>query len=765
MAAVEMSAAPPCNFLPILSPNTPELCPGAIDIFVEDWETGDDGWTRTSVGVFPDWEDQTRDIRDFALTSNLPKDRAGSAAYAQNPPIGERGGGSCAPGTQPEGDYSGEFSIDSSEITIPADAENLRLRFDHYVASEATFDGGQVEVSVNGGAFQLVPQANYEFNQPNSQFAAAPPTGNNTNPNAGEFAWNGTDTGTQDGSWGTTIVDLSTLAGPGDKVKLRFKFSQDGCNGVDGWYVDNIHLYFCPNLEAPVLSLGADYENPDTNGSYTLMWTRPAGASGPDTVQQSTASCAPLVYDDAENGLGQWTATTTGTDPALAWESVGDGAADDKPAHSGTTFRARGTNGVAFANSAAILTLNGPLTIPTTGQTLLSFSDWDVNEGEDAVFVEVSTDGGATWIAVYQHVRSAQVNDGAVAFATEPLFKREINLAAYAGQSIGLRFRYQTGPEDRPASVPLGWYLDDIKVENDSWSDVVTTNGTSHLVTGALNGTRCYRARTTYALGGQQALSPFSNIVSATVHITVSEPPTCIEDNDPRVSYANGWHTVNSPNASDGHFRMKSGNDTQHAGSLMFTVPDGQFGKITYYYAKSTKGGTADVYIDGMFKGTINYKGSVGKLNNPEFSADYKAEYGNIPAGTHTLEIRMSRDGVYVDRFCLENSNSSAGTSAAGPGQTSSQSNTVGPGNQSTQSFTLPSGTEGIAVVAEISPELPIQLALIDPSGAVTTATANAAGIAVINTNARPGIYTLRVLNVSFGPVQVWTATTPYVRH
>ena len=851
MAAVEMNSNPPCNFLPVLSPNTPDLCAGALDIFVEDWETGDDGWTRTSTGVFPDWEDNTRDVRDFAIRGNLPKDRLGSAAHAPNIPLGQRGGGSCTPGGQPEGDYSGEFTIDGPQITIPAEAEQLRLRFDHYIASEATFDGGQVEISVNGGAYQLLPQDDYEFNQPNSQFGAPPPAGNNTNPNAGEFAWNGTNTGSQEGSWGTTIIDLSNFAGPGDTVRLRFKFSQDGCNGVEGWFVDNVHLYYCPNLEAPVLSLGGDYENPDTNGSYTLDWTRPAGATGPDTLQQSTVSCAPLLFDDAENGLGQWVATTSGPDPNIGWQVV----TDDKPQHSGSTFRARATNGGVFANSAAILTFNSPLAIPATGQTFLTFFDWNVNEGEDAVFVEASTDGGVTWTTIYNHVRSAQVNDGAVAFATEPLFRREVNLAGYSGQTIRLRFRYQTGPEDRPASVPLGWYLDNIKVENDSWTDVVTTSSTSHVVTGATNGTRCYRVRTTYTLSGQQVLGPFSNIVTAqtsrvviaptvnlfspadganfssgsnitlqanasdqdgtitkveffeggnklgedttgpapytftwnnvapgnytltavatdndnqsttsnAVHISVNQPPSCLEDDDASLSYTNGWHNVNNPSASAGHFRLNSGNDTQHGASLTFTVPSGTVGKVTYYYAKSTKGGTADIYVDGVLRGTVNYRGNVGNLKNPEFNAAYKEEYGAIPGGSHTLEIRNPRGGVYIDRFCLENS-TSTGSSATGPGATTSQNNSVNGGQQSQQSLTLPAGTEAIAVVAEINPALPIQLVLISPSGAVTTANANSSGIASINTSAQPGIYTLRVVNVSLGPVQVWTATTPYLR-
>lgn len=196
--------------------------------------------------------------------------------------------------------------------------------------------------------------------------------------------------------------------------------------------------------------------------------------------------------------------------------------------------------------------------------------------------------------------------------------------------------------------------------------DVVTTNGTSHVISGATNGTRCYRVQTTYLLSGQQVASPFSNVVSATTSRVVVTP-TCLEDDDATLSYSNGWHTVSSANASAGHFRVSSGNDSQHGASLSFDVPSGSTGKVTYYYAKSTKGGTADVYIDGAFKGTINYKGNVGSLKNPEFNANYKAEFGSLPAGPHILEIRMPRDGVYVDRFCLENSSSTGAPTAGSP--------------------------------------------------------------------------------------------------
>ncbi|HEX4899814.1 MAG TPA: M4 family metallopeptidase, partial [Pyrinomonadaceae bacterium] len=707
MLAVEMSADinARCNYRPILDQNTPLDCPGPTSIFADDFETGTDGWTKTSTGVSPDWEDGTRNLRDFNVDSTLPAGRAGSAIQAINAALGEPGGGTCQPG----GDYSGQFTIDSPTITIPAQADTLKLSFDHYVATEATFDGGQVEISINGGAYQLLPQEAYEFNAPNSAFLGA--VDGNTNPNAGEFAWNGTDQGSFVGSWGTTIANLSSLTNPGDTIKLRFTFSQDGCNGIDGWYVDNVRVYYCPVLEAPVLSLGADYENPDTNGSYTLNWTRPATAVGPDLLQTATVSCAPLLMDEAEGGTGQWSITTAGTvTPGLAWEAV----ANEKPQHTGTVFRARGTN--AVANQASFLTLNTPINIPATGTTFLTFSDWNVNEGDDSVLVEVSTNG-TDWTAVYQDIRSELAPDGAAAFATEPFFNRSVNLTGFAAQSIRIRFHYQMGAEDRAGSAPLGWYIDDIAVNNDSWTNVATVAGTSYLASNVSNGTRCYRVRTTYNLGGQTVAGPFSNVVSATVQRTVVEP-ACFEDDDSHISYDSGWHSVNYADASGGHFRLGTGNDGQHGMTLNFDVTGGQTGKITYNYLKSTKGGTADVYLDGTFRQTINYKGSVGKLREPEKQAAYQVSFSGLAAGGHVLELRNMRGAVYVDGFCMESSSSSAQPSA-GPGTTSSNTTSLNLGKQLLQSLTLPAGTQAISVVAEASPELPIQLLLIDPSGAV----------------------------------------------
>ena len=509
--AVELNQPSPCPIVILLDPAPAEICAGAADIFAEDWETGMDGWTTTSTGVTIDW-----DNRNWVVDPSLPAGRAGSAAYARNPALGEPGGGTCQPG----GDYSGQFTIDSPQITIPAGAAALRLSFDHYVASEATFDGGQLEISVNGGAFALVAQERYLHNPPNSQFEAPPPIGLNTNPNAGEFAWNGTNvgtpTGSPPGSWGTTLVDLSTLAAPGNTIKLRFNFSQDGCNGVDGWYVNNVRLFSCPSLDPPSLTVAGDYENPDTNGSYTLNWTRPAGATGPDVLQESVTSCAPLLSDNAEGGLGQWTVASAGGPAPLqpTWTSV---PANAKPQHASASFWAHGTE--ESVDTFTTLTYNNPLQIPTSGVTTLSFSDWYFNEDDDKASVEVSEDGGVNWTPIYTVARGmGDLPDvGVMAFANESLTRRQIDLTIYSGKTIRLRFRYDLGESDFVFFVQYGWYVDDISITSDNWTDVATTTGTSFTVTGRGAGTRCYRVRTTYLINSQLIPSLYSNLVSVNV--------------------------------------------------------------------------------------------------------------------------------------------------------------------------------------------------------------------------------------------------------
>jgi M6 family metalloprotease-like protein len=313
--------------------------------------------------------------------------------------------------------------------------------------------------------------------------------------------------------------------GPGGNWKLpgKLRFAVTGLTGLSGTGAipgtapsATLSVEVNPDcgvvIAPPVLSVGAGYENPDTDGAYALEWTRPAGAIGPDTIQEATI-LQTLLQDGAETGLGQWVTTTTGNG-AFAWE-----ATNTKARTGSNSFWGRTAAGAT--NVATMLTTKDAIALPDTGDILLSYWDLYVNEGDDAVILEISTDNGATWTVLSQQARAARADAGAQAVATEPLALHEVDLGAYRGQSIKLRFRMQAGPDDRATSTPFGWYVDDILLQRTNFADLETTTGQSAGVTGRSNGTRYYRVRTAYGSPLAPLFSGWSNVVEATVQQAV----------------------------------------------------------------------------------------------------------------------------------------------------------------------------------------------------------------------------------------------------
>jgi Zn-dependent metalloprotease len=260
LLAVEMRNPPTqCNFQPLLAQAPPPLCAdgGRVkSIFEDDFDRGR-SWHRDrdhSFGRDHDGEDDDDDHHggrsrwvvshtgvtadftpdDWRIVGNLPDERRGRAFFGVDPPIG-----TCAPG----GDESGVLTLISPKIVIPASAAEPMLTFDHWVATEGGWDGGNLKISVNGGPWLLVQPGDFVYNPYNaSLFTAAQ---GNTNPLAGEPAFTGGDGGSVGGTWGRSIVNLAPYAGRKDKLRLRYDIGRDGCGGVVGWYLDDVMVYQC----------------------------------------------------------------------------------------------------------------------------------------------------------------------------------------------------------------------------------------------------------------------------------------------------------------------------------------------------------------------------------------------------------------------------------------------------------------------------------------------------------------------------------------
>jgi M6 family metalloprotease-like protein len=322
--------------------------------------------------------------------------------------------------------------------------------------------------------------------------------------------------------------------GPGGNWKLpaNLRFAVNGLTGLSGDgsipgspATATLSIEVNPDCDIvigpPTLALGADYGNPDKDGGYSLEWDRPDGAIGPDTIQEATI-LETLLTDGAEGGLGKWVTSTTGAG-AFAWE------ASATKAHTGAnSFWGRTAAGAT--NVATMLTTKDAIAIPATGDVLLSYWDLYVNEGDDAVILEVSTDDGASWNVLSQQARSARADAGAQAVATEPMAEHQVDLAAYRGQSIKLRFRMQAGPEDRATSTPFGWYVDDILLQRTNFVDLETTTGTSASVSGRASGNYYYRVRTAYGTPQAPLLSRWSDVITATV--ALNQAPLAVAGDD-----------------------------------------------------------------------------------------------------------------------------------------------------------------------------------------------------------------------------------------
>jgi len=193
--AVELRTEPTaCNYQPILDA-TAELCEAATSnpLFFEDWESGLGSWTVEQVPTNPGtWES-----RDWILDASLPSNRVGTGVFGTDPVNGD-----CNTDLQ-----NGIIRLQSPVITIPdINTGTFDMAFNHYIATEPSWDGGNIKYSLDGGTWTILPSTAFTDNAYNGVI-----NNPNDNPLAGEEAFTGTDEGSVSGSWGQSIINLSSI--------------------------------------------------------------------------------------------------------------------------------------------------------------------------------------------------------------------------------------------------------------------------------------------------------------------------------------------------------------------------------------------------------------------------------------------------------------------------------------------------------------------------------------------------------------------------
>lgn len=188
--------------------------------------------------------------------------------------------------------------------SIPVNAANAQLSFDHYYDLEEGYDGGVLEISINGGGFTDILTAGGSFvaNGYNDVIS-----GDYGNALGNRSAWTGFSAG-----FVTTTVNLPPAAA-GQSVRLRWYLGTDESVGADGWYVDKVQIsgsYNCCNSLAPYivntrrLSTNKVAFSFGTVSGHTYYVEGKTNLSGTNWIRLQT--------NTGDNSLKSFTNTTTG---------------------------------------------------------------------------------------------------------------------------------------------------------------------------------------------------------------------------------------------------------------------------------------------------------------------------------------------------------------------------------------------------------------------------------------------------------------------
>jgi len=222
--AVEMTAAVCSDVAPTAAGPLCGSGETVASLYSEDHETGSPGWTASNDAALyaaQNWTVAT----DFAAS--------GTQAWRVNNELT-----SCS-----AGDYTSDVYLVSPEVNLAGTSRPV-LRFVHDFFTESGYDGGTVEININGAWVKLAT-SDFTLNGYNGSISGAPNSGTLDSDaftgyrNPGSFP---------NLKYSESRVDLSTYL-PQDSdgtVQLRFRFGTDYCNGTDvGWYLDDVEIYEC----------------------------------------------------------------------------------------------------------------------------------------------------------------------------------------------------------------------------------------------------------------------------------------------------------------------------------------------------------------------------------------------------------------------------------------------------------------------------------------------------------------------------------------
>ncbi|MDQ3800339.1 MAG: BACON domain-containing protein, partial [Acidobacteriota bacterium] len=210
------------------------------------------GWTASATGS----------NLPFATTSEMPH-TAPNAIFTNNPAT------------------AGIAEITSPAVTLGNARATLTFRHSYETEFRSGFDGGVLEISVNGGAFQDILDSGATFA---GGGYIQPISGNATgNPFIGRQAWTGDSEG-----YKSTIVHLP-LGMANQTVRFRWRFATDNSFEGMGWRIDNVTL---EDYVPVILTFAENFDSvgqPQIPAGWTTEETDPGRAFRTNTEYRYTA--------------------------------------------------------------------------------------------------------------------------------------------------------------------------------------------------------------------------------------------------------------------------------------------------------------------------------------------------------------------------------------------------------------------------------------------------------------------------------------------
>ncbi|HEX8207558.1 MAG TPA: M28 family peptidase [Solirubrobacteraceae bacterium] len=301
-------------------------------------------------------------------------------------------------------------------------------------------------------------------------------------------------------------------------------------------------------MTIPITVAGASLDGPelsapesDEDGFFDVNWKFDEEArEGLQRYLVEEATDVRRAFTDGAETLDAWTSSEPTAPEITPWKVSDD---SDSPRgnqkksgehsfYSGVP-RSEHQSGVGPNSGVAKLTLKQSFDLAKDAE--LSFWSSYVNDLNDSGLVEAAIDTGGSdddldWEVVHRETTTDFYNvpNDEAGYPTE-FFHRRIDLGAFAGQKVKLRFVYQLGAAQYVNVARAGWYVDDISVDTGTFTEVGETTNKGLSIGPRRKGSYTYRVRAIY---DDTATLP-SNYASTNVTVGTDPPTTPPEQTPP----------------------------------------------------------------------------------------------------------------------------------------------------------------------------------------------------------------------------------------